>query len=122
MERPFTAVLELKKRAKAQWMDKEKALEAQIEETNRKLQQLEQKKDASEKMIISPEQEAEVAKFKEQKQRINHQLKQVRKNLRADIEALGATLKGINIFLMPLLVSIVGICFAVYRQRKLRRR
>jgi ABC-type uncharacterized transport system involved in gliding motility auxiliary subunit len=122
MERPFTAVLELKKRAKAQWMDKEKALVAQIEETNRKLQQLEQKKDASEKMIISPEQEAEVAKFKEQKQRINHQLKQVRKNLRADIEALGATLKGINIFLMPLLVSIVGICFAVYRQRKLRRR
>ncbi len=122
MERPFTAVLELRKRAKAQWMDKEKALVAQIEETNRKLQQLEQKKDASEKMIISPEQEAEVAKFKEQKQRISHQLKQVRKNLRADIEALGATLKGINIFLMPLLVSIVGICFAVYRQRKLRRR
>jgi len=122
MERPFTAVLELRKRAKAQWMDKEKALVAQIEETNRKLQQLEQKKDASEKMIISPEQEAEVAKFKEQKQRINHQLKEVRKNLRADIEALGATLKGINIFLMPLLVSIVGICFAVYRQRKLRRR
>jgi ABC-type uncharacterized transport system involved in gliding motility auxiliary subunit len=122
MERPFTAVLELKKRAKAQWMDKEKALVAQIEETNRKLQQLERQKDASEKMIISPEQEAEIAKFKEQKQRISHQLKQVRKNLRADIEALGATLKGINIFLMPLLVSIVGICFAVYRQRKLRRR
>ncbi len=122
MERPFTAVLELRKRAKAQWMDKEKALVQQIEETNRKLQQLEREKDASEKMIISPEQEAEIAKFKEQRQRISRQLKEVRKNLRADIEALGATLKGINIFLIPLLVSIVGICFAVYRQRKLRRR
>lgn len=122
MERPFTAVLALRKRAKAQWMDKEKELVKQIEETNRKLQQLEREKDASEKMIISPKQEAEIAKFKEQKRNISHQLKQVRKNLRADIETLGATLKGINIFLMPLLVSIVGIIFAVYKQRKLRRR
>ncbi len=122
IERPFTVVLELKKHAKAQWLDKEKELVQQIEETNRKLKQLESEKDASQKMIISPQQEAEVKKFKEQKQQINRELKQVRKNLRADIETLGATLKGFNIFLMPLLVSIVGICFAFYRQRKLRRR
>ena len=122
IDRPFTAVLNLKKRAKAQWLDKEKELVRQIEETNRKLKQLESEKDASQKMIISPQQEAEVAKFKKQKQQISRELKQVRKNLRADIETLGATLKGFNIFLMPLLVSIVGICFAVYRQRRLRRR
>jgi len=122
IERPFTAVLALKKRAKAQWMDKEKELVRQIEETNRKLQQLEREKDASQKMIISPQQEAEVAKFKEQKQQISRELKQVRKNLASEIETLGATLKGFNIFLMPLLVSIVGVCFAAYKQRKLRRK
>jgi gliding motility-associatede transport system auxiliary component len=122
IERPFTVVLNLKKRAKAQWLDKEKELVQQIEETNRKLKQLESEKDASQKEIISPQQEAEVIKFREQKQQISRELKQVRKNLRADIETLGATLKGLNIFLMPLLVSIVGFCFAVYRQRKLRRR
>jgi hypothetical protein len=60
IDRPFTAVLALRKKAKAQWMDKEKELVKQIEETNRKLQQLESEKDASQKMIISPEQEAEV--------------------------------------------------------------
>ena len=122
IERPFTAVLALKKRAKAQWMDKEKELVRQIEETNRKLQQLEREKDASQKMIISPQQEAEAAKFKEQKQQISRELKQVRKNLASEIETLGATLKGFNIFLMPLLVSIVGVCFAAYKQRKLRRK
>ena len=121
IERPFTVVLELKERAKAQWLDKEKELVRRIEEANLKLKQLESEKDASQKMIISPKQEAEVARFKEQRQQISRELKQVRKNLRADIETLGATLKGFNIFLMPLLVSIVGICFAVYRQRKLRR-
>ena len=122
IERPFTVVLELKKRAKAQWLNKEKELVRQIEETNQKLQKLESEKDVTQKMIISPQQEAEVKKFKEQKQQISRELKQVRKNLASDIETLGATLKGFNIFLMPLLVSIVGICFAFYRQRKLRRR
>ena len=122
MERPFTAVLELKERARAQWLSKEQELVRKIEETNRKLQALESEKDASQKMIISPEQEAEIAKFRDQKQQVSRELKQVRKNLRADIESLGATLKGINIFLMPFLVSIVGILFAVYKHRKLRKR
>ena len=122
LERPFTVVLELKRKAQERWLSKEKELVKQIEETNQKLRQLEQQKGGSQKMIISPEQEAEVARFKEQRQKINHELKQVRKNLRADIEALGATLKGINIFLMPLVVCVIGIVFAIYKQRKLKRK
>lgn len=122
LERPFTAVLELKRKAQERWLSKENELVKQIEETNQKLRQLEQQKDGSQKMIISPEQEAEVARFKEERQKINRQLKEVRKNLRSEIENLGATLKGINIFLMPLLVSIIGIVFAIYKQRKIRRK
>jgi ABC-type uncharacterized transport system involved in gliding motility auxiliary subunit len=122
LERPFTAVLELKQKAQERWLSKENELVKQVEETNQKLRQLEQQKEGSQKMIISPEQEAEVARFKEERQKINRQLKEVRKNLRAEIENLGATLKGINIFLMPLLLSIVGIVFAIYKQRKIRRK
>ena len=122
MERPFTAVLKLKRKAQERWLTKERELVKQIEETNRKLRQLEKQKDVSQKMIISPQQEAEVAKFKEERRKINRELKQVRKNLRADIEALGATLKGINIFLMPFLVAIIGVGFAIYKQRKYRKK
>jgi ABC-type uncharacterized transport system involved in gliding motility auxiliary subunit len=122
LERPFTAVLELKSKAQERWLTKEMELVKKIEETNQKLRQLEQQKDGSQKMIISPEQEAEVARFKAERQKISRELKQVRKNLRADIERLGATLKGINIFLMPFLVSIIGIIFAIYKQRKIRRK
>jgi len=121
-ERPFTAVQELERRAQERWLSKEKELAKEAEVTNRKLQELQQKKDTSQELIISPEQEAEIAKFREEKRRINRELKQVRKNLRADIEALGTTLKGINIFLMPILVSMAGIAFAVYRQRKMKKR
>ncbi|MEE9612412.1 MAG: Gldg family protein, partial [Desulfatiglandales bacterium] len=121
-ERPFTAVLELKRKAQAKWLAKEKELVERVERTNRKLRELEQKKDESQKLIISPEQEQEIAKFKGERRRINRELKEVRKNLRADIEALGTTLKGINIFLMPLFISIAGIAFAIYKQRRMKKR
>jgi ABC-type uncharacterized transport system involved in gliding motility auxiliary subunit len=121
-ERPFTAVIELERRAQERWLAKEKELVRQVESTNRKLRELQQQKDASQRLIISPEQEAEIAKFKEEKRRINRELKQVRKNLRADIETLGMTLKGINIFLMPFCVSIAGIGFGLYRQRRIKKR
>ena len=121
-ERPFTVVVKLKRKAQERWLTKEKELVKQMEETTQKLRQLEEQKDVSQKTIISPEQEAEVAKFKAQRQKINRELKQVRKNLRASIETLGATLKGINIFLMPFLVSLIGIGFAIYKQRKFKKK
>lgn len=121
-ERPFTTVMELERRAQERWLSKEQELTKQVESTNRRLRELEQQKDASQKLLISPEQEAEIAKFREQKRRINRELKEVRKNLRADIEALGSTLRNLNIFLMPLVVSIAGIGFAIYKQRRVKRK
>jgi hypothetical protein len=90
----------------------------ELEQTNRRVQELQQKKDPSQKMLISPEQEREIAKFKAQKIKVRKELKRVRRNLRADIENLGFNVKLINILLMPLLVSIGGIIFAIYRQKK----
>ncbi len=121
-ERPFTAVLELQRQAQERWLAKENELVQRAEETNRKLQELEQKKDASQTLILSPEQEKEISKFKEERERVNRELKEVRKNLRADVEALGTKLKWINILLMPLVVSVVGIGYALLRQRRMRRK
>ena len=118
-ERPFTAVLELERRAQERWLSKEKELVKRAEDTNKKLRNLQQQKDASQKLILSPEQEKEIAKFREEKTRINRELKQVRKNLRADIEALGNLLAGVNILAMPLCVCIAGIGFALFRQRRM---
>ena len=90
-------------------------------ETNEKLSQMEQQKDDSQKLLISKEQEEEIKNFQEEKRRINKELKKVRRNLRADIEALGVSVKLINIFLIPLLVAIAGIAFALHRRRKSQR-
>jgi ABC-type uncharacterized transport system involved in gliding motility auxiliary subunit len=121
-ERPFTAVLKLRKQAQEKWLSKENELVARIEETNQKLRELDKEKSESQKLVVSPAQEAEIARFKEERQKISRELKEVRKNLRADIEDLGTRIKWLNIFLMPFLVALVGIGFAIYKHRKVRKR
>jgi ABC-type uncharacterized transport system involved in gliding motility auxiliary subunit len=121
-ERPFTAVMELERGAREKWLSKEKELVGKMEETNRKLQELQQHKDESQKLILSPEQEKEIARFKEEKRRINSELKEVRKKLRQDIDRLGLVLEAVNIFLMPLCVALAGLGFALYRQARMKRR
>ncbi len=119
-ERPFKKVLELQRKAQEKWLAKEQELVKKVEETNRRLRELERQKDSSQRLILSPEQEKEIAAFREKKLKIQRELKQVRKNLRAEIEALGLKLKLINIFLMPFCVALAGLAFAIYRHRRMK--
>ncbi|HAS83144.1 MAG TPA: hypothetical protein DCS43_10845 [Verrucomicrobia bacterium] len=67
--------------------------------------------------ILSDSQIAAIEKFQQREFEINKQLKEVRKNLRSDIETLGIKVKTINIALMPLLVGIGGIAYGLRRKR-----
>ena len=123
LDRPFTRVMELERKAQAQWLAKEKELVEGFEAGKQKLLALESQKFPTQQSFgFSPKQQAEVEKLKTEQQRINRELKEVRKSLRADVETLGAVLKSINIFMMPLLVSLLGIGYGVYRQRKMKRK
>ncbi|MFO7716657.1 Gldg family protein [Desulfosarcina sp.] len=115
-ERPFTRVQTLERKAQDRWLDQEQALVRQVEETNQKLQMLEQQKDSAQRAILSEAQEQEIARFQEEKLKISKELKVVRRNLRAEIEQLGRTVKFVNIFLVPLLIGIGGIIFAITRR------
>jgi ABC-type uncharacterized transport system involved in gliding motility auxiliary subunit len=117
-ERPFTRVQALERKAQDRWLDQEQALVRQVEATNEKLRLLEQQKDVSQQAILSTEQEQEIARFQEEKLKINKELKTVRRNLRSEIEQLGTTVKFVNIFLVPLLIGIGGIIYAFTRRRK----
>jgi ABC-type uncharacterized transport system involved in gliding motility auxiliary subunit len=121
-ERPFDRVQALEARAQEKWLDREQALEKKVEALNAKLNALEKQKDASQELLLSPEQEAEVERFQEERRRINEELKEVRRNLRADIETLGRRIKFVNIFAVPLLVCLGGGLFALYRRKRSRER
>ena len=121
-ERPFTVVQALEKKAQNEWLSKEQALSQQYETLQRQLYELQQQKDESQRMIISPEQEKKIKEFQSQRQKIARELKLVRKNLNRDKERLGFQLKLFNIVLIPLLVCLVGIFLAVRHQSRVKKR
>ena len=71
-------------------------------------------------MIMSPEQQAEVQRFQNEKVRIRKELRDVRRSLDQDIRSLGSRTKFINIALVPILVIIAALLF--WHLRRSRRR
>ena len=66
---------------------------------------------------MSPEQQAEIDRFVDQRAQIRRDLRSVQRNLDRDIERLGTVLKVINIGLVPLLLTLF-VLFAVWRRNR----
>ena len=115
--RPFDRVKELEKEAAFKWQAEEKRLNEQLQATQSKLTQLQQARDGGKQQFLSPEQEAEVKKFREEVFQTQQSLKDVRKNLRRDIESLGVRLKAMNIVGIPILVAIFGIARGLWMKK-----
>ncbi len=118
IERPFDKVLALQQSAQQRWMLQEKELQQKLEATQERLSTLQSRKDKNQRYILSPEQEQEIRRFKDEQSRTQRELKQVRKNLREGIERLGVKVKAINILLVPILVGLAGMVFAWRRQKR----
>ncbi len=114
--RPFTVIRDMEARASQQYVGKLKQLQDSLQQTQDKLQSLQ--KTGPGTTILTAEQQTEVENFKRKAAEIRLQLKEVRRNLRADSEALQFWTKVINIALMPILVALAGILFAFYRRKR----
>ena len=117
-DRPFTRVLALERQAQERWQEEEKNLQAKLQETQMRLNQLQAVKTEDQQYILSPEQKKEIETFRQQQFQTQRQLKEVRKNLRRDIENLGLKLKIINMALVPALVAIFGMSFGWRRKKR----
>jgi ABC-type uncharacterized transport system involved in gliding motility auxiliary subunit len=115
--RPFTKVEELKATADDRFRQKEQELQDELGETERKLVELQSGKSRDEKFVLSPEQQKELENFLKRKVEIRKQLRDVRRQLDADIDALGARLKFINIALMPILLTLGTLAYLGWRHR-----
>jgi ABC-type uncharacterized transport system involved in gliding motility auxiliary subunit len=119
-QRPFTTVEVLKRNADERFRAKESELKKELTDTERKLTELQSAKSKDQAQILSPEQKAEVDNFLKRKLEIRKELRQVRRQLDAEIEALGTKLKLVNIVLMPLLVTFAALGFAWWRNQRRR--
>ena len=83
-----------------------------------RLSALQKEKKGGERFILSKEQQDEIVKLRKSQAETRKQLKNVRKELTADIDSLGLRLKIINIALVPVLVVLFGLLRGYLRRKR----
>jgi ABC-type uncharacterized transport system involved in gliding motility auxiliary subunit len=119
LNRPFTRLKAMEARAGSEWEAKVKELEAKKEETQRKLSELQSTKSGNEqKFILSPEQQKEINDYQQESAAVDKDLRDVRKKLAKDTDALEFWTKVVNIGAMPVLVALTGIVLALVKRKR----
>ena len=118
--RPFTRVIALRQQAERAFRAKEQELIAQLEETERRLVELEEGNQGDDSLILTDAQRDELLGFRQERVRIRKELREVRRRLRADIEALESWIKFANVGLVPLLIGLGGLAAGLVQLRRRR--
>jgi ABC-type uncharacterized transport system involved in gliding motility auxiliary subunit len=122
MNHPFTRVKDMEAKAGKQWEQQIQKLETQKRDMERKINELQMHKegDASQEQaqILSTEQQRELENYQATRLAVNKDLKDVRKNLRKDTDALEFWTKVANIGAVPTLVTLSGLGLAVFKPRR----
>ena len=120
LNRPFTVVKKMQAEANARYQAEIAKLQKEAEEANQKLNELQGKKEAGQRFVLSKEQQDEIEKFKQRRSEANKKLKLVRRSLRVEIDSMENRLKWTNILAVPLAVVVVGLVLAGVRKNKTR--
>ena len=120
-DRPFEKVDRLEADANDRGRKELEQLEQKLEASRKRLVALESEKSGNERMLLSPAQQEEILKCRKEEQEVVRQLKNVRKELKSEIESLGTMLKTVNILVVPLLIVVIGVVRGVIRRRRCRR-
>jgi ABC-type uncharacterized transport system involved in gliding motility auxiliary subunit len=116
--KPLTVIREIEAQAQQQYLGKIKELEDNLNQTQENLQKLQKGKGgATSTAILTSEQQAELDNFRKKAVETRRDLKELRKNLRVETDALEFWTKVINIGLVPLLVALTGLALALRRRR-----
>jgi len=123
-QRPFERVEALQREAETRLRAKERELQAQREETEKKIAELQRPGQAAAaqggQVTLSPAQQEEIEKFKGELLKIRRDLRGVQLDLRKDIERLKTRLWFFDIALIPLLVTVIAIGLGIWRMRRRR--
>ncbi len=116
--RPFERVEEIRRNADDRLRAKEQELEQQLQQTEERLTQLESARASESGALLTPEQQAELDRFQQEKLRIRKELREVRLGLEQEIKALGTRLKLVNILVVPLVLTMLALAVAGFRRRR----
>jgi ABC-type uncharacterized transport system involved in gliding motility auxiliary subunit len=110
--RGFDRVEALRRDAEELYLAEEYALQQRIEAAQSELDRIEKTQ------ALGPDAQAVAIEYRMELQAARKALRAVEANLRREIEALGLTLRWINIGLMPALIGLVSVVIMVRRRRR----
>ena len=116
--RPFERVEALRRQADDRLRGKALELQAELQQTESKLTDLQGKRNDQSSLMLSPEQEAELKRFVAEKARVRKELRETQRGLDVDINRLNSWLKVINIAIAPLCVAVAGVIILSLRRRR----
>ena len=120
--RPFELVEKIENEAEDRYRDTERALVKELEDVQKKMEELQTKERAKGNAVLSSEQQEAIGKFRARVIEIRRELREVQLNLRRDIDDLDARLKVLNIAAMPAAVAIFALGVAMVRRNRKRGR
>jgi ABC-type uncharacterized transport system involved in gliding motility auxiliary subunit len=115
--RPFERVEALRRQADDRLRGKALELQAELQQTETKLTELQSKRNDQSSLMLSQEQEAELKRFVAEKARVRKELRETQRGLDVDINRLNSRLKVINIAVAPLGVAVAGVIILALRRR-----
>lgn len=119
-QRPFTRVEDLRREAESRFRSAEERLQAELQEADARLSELQASRPDQGTEILSPQQEAEIERFQARRLELRKELRQVQRELDQDIERLGTRLKVLNVALVPLVISVLSVALVLIRRRARR--
>ncbi|MEL7030126.1 MAG: hypothetical protein AAGL49_13185, partial [Pseudomonadota bacterium] len=120
-DRPMTVVDDLKVRAEQRYLIEEQRLQAELEATQARLAELERQSDeagGAPRTALSPQEQAEIARFQLELAQIRTDLREVRRRLNEEIDALKGRLIFFNVWAAPILVSLILLIRSRRRRAK----
>ena len=122
--KPFDRIDALQRTAELRYRSTERKLREKLNETQRKLGELETESgqgNVGGAVILTEKQRQTLGDFRVEMVSVRRQLREVQHALRQEIEDLNTFLKVINIWAVPLVISFVALLMALIRRWRFRR-
>ena len=116
--RPFYRIRDLATAAEEKYRSTEQTLSAKLKDLQKKISGLNTGDKADTNIVLTSEQSKAFQTFRIEMLGVRKKLREVQHNLRKDIENLDTTLKILNIWTVPVIVTVLAGILAIIRRRR----
>ena len=114
-QRPFTVVDEIRRDSDQKFRAEEQRLQRELDTAQSRINELQREKTDDQLLILSAEQQAEIDRITEQQVETRKKLRQVKLDLKKDVELLGMKVKLANVALLPVVITIGAVVLGAMR-------